>query len=1033
MRQARSVPTANARPAPLAQFSAPSQELSDGDWESDDQINAHLPERLGSRPPPSFSQYVQPTAGRSIASQIASIREYFEHADDTIAVATSDWQRRPEIPSSEEILNLNHYSSEQNMDTSPMGNLIDGPYESKEHYLKTQYELLRDDNVRPLREVVAQVRENPWALEKAFDGSQVGIYEDVHITGITFAMKGVGVRVVFSLGRLGKRINWEQSKRLRSGTMVALTPRNDMFRTECIVAVVAARPLADLEKNPPELHLYFARPHEVQIDPSITWIMVEHRGSYFEGQKDTLCALQKLSRERFPLAEYLIDLERKVDAPAYLQDNAVTDLTPIFRTTIQRSYDRVDILHDWPQAHGPDSPGLDRTQQAALERMLTKRLAIVQGPPGTGKTHVSVCALKILLAKTNMRMGDPPIIVTCQTNHALDQLLRHIADFEPQFARLGGQSKDFEVIRPRTLYELKQREKNYQVAGGYKGPARRAMDAQTKAMEHILAPLCPDGGLLRYPILREFGLLTEAQCDSLEKGDADWVRHVNDERIDPMEKWLEGQLTLAQRSITPDNFAFEVEEPDLEFEQLKEMEAENAIDDEDFEKIWGHKIELGDQWVGKTGAGRNHDEAMVLKQLQQRNLWKIHPKFRGAIYNYLAKQLKLKLLERFQVHSVRYQDAVKRWKIGKWEEDLLILKSQRVIGMTTTGFSKYRGLVAALKPKIIMLEEAGEILEGPVAVTCIPSLDHLILVGDHKQLRPNCQVQQYQDYPFHLNMSLFERLVRNRVEFQMLRQQRRMIPEIRELLRPIYGDLIKDHPDMKDPDVRPPIPGMEYKSFFFHHQWPEAYDQLSSVFNNKEADMLVEFFFYLVLNGSPIEKITVLTFYNGQRKLILRKLRENASMKGERFNVKTVDSYQGEENDIVILSMVRSNEQRTIGFLRTDNRVCVALSRARRGFYLFGNAEQLAEGSKTWREVTNIMASSNRLAEALPIACTQHDNEVLVQSPTDWRILNGGCLEKCITRLDCGHTCPLRCHPYPHESKPCTQNCLRILECGHKC
>ena len=50
-----------------------------------------------------------------------------------------------------------------------------------------------------------------------------------------------------------------------------------------------------------------------------------------------------------------------------------------------------------------------------------------------------------------------------------------------------------------------------------------------------------------------------------------------------------------------------------------------------------------------------------------------------------------------------------------------------------------------------------------------------------------------------------------------------------------------------------------------------------------------------------------------------------------------VDNYQGEENDVIILSLVRSNQEGSVGFLGTDNRVCVALSRARNGFYAFGN------------------------------------------------------------------------------------------------
>ena len=59
--------------------------------------------------------------------------------------------------------------------------------------------------------------------------------------------------------------------------------------------------------------------------------------------------------------------------------------------------------------------------------------------------------------------------------------------------------------------------------------------------------------------------------------------------------------------------------------------------------------------------------------------------------------------------------------------------------------------------------------------------------------------------------------------------------------------------------------------------------------------------------------------------------------------VTTVDNYQGEENDIIILSLVRSNHQNQIGFLKASNRVCVALSRARYGLFIFGNASCLRD------------------------------------------------------------------------------------------
>ena len=144
--------------------------------------------------------------------------------------------------------------------------------------------------------------------------------------------------------------------------------------------------------------------------------------------------------------------------------------------------------------------------------------------------------------------------------------------------------------------------------------------------------------------------------------------------------------------------------------------------------------------------------------------------------------------------------------------------------------------------------------------------------------------------------------------------------------------------------------------------------------------MIVAFYVYLNQNGTGPKDITVLTFYNGQRKLILRKLREQPMLRGERVQVVTVDSYQGEENTVVLLSLVRSNEGRRIGFLSIENRVCVALSRAQNGFYIFGDAENLCKSSMLWWDVVQAMAHKPcRVGFYLPLTCTNHGNMTFIR------------------------------------------------------
>jgi helicase required for RNAi-mediated heterochromatin assembly 1 len=217
------------------------------------------------------------------------------------------------------------------------------------------------------------------------------------------------------------------------------------------------------------------------------------------------------------------------------------------------------------------------------------------------------------------------------------------------------------------------------------------------------------------------------------------------------------------------------------------------------------------------------------------------------------------------------------------------------------------------------------------------------------------------------------------------------IPEIRRLLEPIYGKALKDHPNVQDINNRPPVEGMGgCNSFFFTHEWLESRDANMSALNEREAEFLVGFFDYLVLNGVDPSTITILTFYHGQRKIINKKLRQHANLQiHSSFKVVTVDSYQGEENDIVLLSLVRSNKRNNIGFLAVDNRVCVALSRAKRGFYIFGNAEMLAKESGTWAEVVEIMygkakiktktGQKHRVGYQFPLECERHGHKTWIE------------------------------------------------------
>ncbi|KAL9037151.1 MAG: hypothetical protein Q9180_003883 [Flavoplaca navasiana] len=920
-----------------------------------------------------------------------------------------------------------------------------GSWASKQKYLSDHYALLREDGVAPLRNVVSELKANPDTLEPdSVEQSQ--IYEKVCVgpdgvdalllrSGAGFHRRsdicptrccGKGNFLTtedWKEDHLGAVQTVDSGNTCRSHTCRRHVPDNMQSRSGRSAATLRSTVQSSGDR-------YILRRSERYRDRSSAGV---DNGRVFE----------RLFR----------GVQTHTQEPP--EDSFGNDMSAVFQSG-SGTYTHVDILDgDWPN---DATSNLDASQLAALRRILTKELAIVQGPPGTamsihkihapmasfsftpiqsqayirylGKTHVSVVALRVLLE--NKQDDDPPILVAAHTNHALDQLLRYIAPIESKFIRLGGMSTDYEIIKPRTLYEVKQATKLGIVPGGSKGPALGGMRALVKEMQGLLKPLT-EGKPLDEEVLKEHKILTEDQCKSLLKGSEKWIdTSLPDSITAAIHKWAGEELVEANRRTQPEDYGFDYEEIDLEYEQLKELEAEGKVGGggDDDETLRGERLSLSEPWTGREQLGRSKDNwDSLLKKTN--DLWQVPPEGRGPLYRHMQQRLKDILVSKMRRLMVVYEKRVTELKIGKWEIDTNYLKEARVIGCTLTGISKYRALLHSLQPKIVLIEEAAETLEAQVTAACFDSLEHLILVGDHQQLRGQCNEKQLEGKPWYLDVSMFERLVRNNVGFSQLSRQRRMHPEIRRGLMPIYPNL-EDHPSVA---LRPPVPGMGLlRSYFFSHDWPEDTDDLMSKVNRTEADMIVNFFNYLIINGAKTKDITVLTFYNGQRKLILSSLRKHANLQGEVFKVVTVDSYQGEENGIVLLSLVRSNLNKQIGFLSVANRVCVALSRAQQGFYIFGDAGLLSRQSRLWYKLIKAMSENpRRVGLVLPLTCQNHQSVTYAKDPDYFNSSFGGCEKACGGQLPCGHGCAIRCHPFSHTDVLCNEPCSRKLLCSHIC
>lgn len=653
---------------------------------------------------------------------------------------------------------------------------------------------------------------------------------------------------------------------------------------------------------------------------------------------------------------------------------------------------------------------LDDSQLEAVQRIISKELSIIQGPPGTGKTFTSIKSIKVML--DNRNPGDPPIVIAAQTNHALDQLLLHLHVTSTNIMRIGGRT-DNDAIKQRTVYELRRKggkDLNYDEYRTLEKGRRNIVDQ----FENLVSEIFGGDGLLDPEVLLNRRAITEAQYNSLT--DDEWSS--SDDRP-AMEIWLGGEKTERNQHLVDDFEFSDVDAVDEAVELEANLDDEQGVDDDD--RIYGDYVSLSSQHMGKVPAISHWELRCHSMLLQEDHLFKIPEAYRGGVYQILQSKLVEAASSRFHEILKLAVKQAEKMKRSRWARDLHVIDKQciEVIGCTTTGLTKYRAFLAAVQPRILLIEEAAETREANIASALFPSIRQLVLVGDHQQLPPSCDIARLGNKPYNLNISLFERLVENDMPYTMLNQQRRMAPELRYIVQQFYPSL-RDHPLVKDIKKRPLIPGMGgRRSWFFTHEWPEEKDADNSKFNNHEADMIAAFVRYLLNNNVKPSEITILTYYKGQKRKIIQKLHRDDMPVGAFFNVSTVDSYQGEENEIVLLSLVRSPQPGTfynVGFLDSRNRATVAISRARRGFFLFGNKINLLEANsksfKTWAPVWNGFAKQRRVAmsKGLPLVCENHGNEIWVKDADGFVDNAGGCSTKCTEKLPCGHECVLPCH-----------------------
>ncbi|CAG9977265.1 unnamed protein product [Clonostachys byssicola] len=935
-----------------------------------------------------------------------------------------------------------------------------------------EFRLLREDTVGQLRDAVHDTLDRIRNVDVRVDRSSKNTvrtfsYElptpvDIgfdSFSGLQFTIQCNQPPALKGMTAKRRREWWMQSKRLQSGALVCVLDATgsvqffvvseSTMRTEDddVAKKKAQRGQnSDSESVPKELltlsgseeHLFvtlqLVDAGASELRRTLRWYrstrssprryIVEFPGVLLASFQHTLTALKRISEQpRIPFHDLI--------APSSEVNQQTVIASPLYTRKAGFEFDlrlltndntslKVDPRHPPEPEALASRSSLDLTQSRALLCALTQELCLIQGPPGTGKSYTGEKIIKVLL-EHKKQINMGPILCVCYTNHALDQLLEHLLDEGvDRVIRIGSRSKS-ERLQNRNLRLV----------------AKTAERTRTEGRELYIVQ------------------------DEIRDIDRDLTKLIGDladlESVETIKTHL--------RATSPRHF-----------HQLF------VIDENEWTEVtYKEKPSLA-KWLQSGSHDRKQSRQLV--ELQLVNLFDMSHLERRKIYNHWIETLRDPIIEKMTDLYRKYTTASEQRDRIRGDTDLRCLQQADVVGVTTTGLARQLETLRKLRSKVMVCEEAGEVLEAHILTALLPSLESAILIGDHLQLRPQIQNYELQStnprgQQYSLDMSLFERLVQPlhdgdvQVPFSTLETQRRMHPFMSELIRStLYPALM----DSESVQKYPKVVGMKQRLFWLHHEHLEASaannDPLNtSRSNDFEIEMTTALVSHLTRQGEYAQgEIAVITPYLGQLHKLRRRMEsmfeicvndrdlEDLEMLEEEdfgnptpkkptatrkttllksVRVATVDNFQGEEAKIIVISLVRSNPQNVCGFLSTSNRINVLLSRAKHGMYIIGNSNT-CQRVPMWAQVMNILQDKGQFGTSLELECPRHPNTPILVSEADHFVQfspESGCQLPCEKRLDCGHSCTGKCHSNViHSAVKCLEPCPRLKKgCDHVC
>jgi hypothetical protein len=608
-----------------------------------------------------------------------------------------------------------------------------------------------------------------------------------------------------------------------------------------------------------------------------------------------------------------------------------------------------------PQAVAVDhyhQEGLDEVKRAAVSSSLGARdFMLVQGPPGTGKTTF----IAELVAQQLIREPHTRIVLASQTHIALDHALVRIQQLCPgsTLVRLGPVERLTQEVEPLSVPAQMDKWREQVVIQGREflrryavslGIAANQVDVKTLASElqrrrdhlHDLRSRVALRRAERRRVAEDLERLNARAPDVLEVAQA--VEQAARSSAAPelanaAERFIEAGLRLAAQMEEGTPLNEKLVELESSLRVWLEQEKAQAEAEAELRRQLGEALKHPDDDADgliATANAQSPTDPRLAKLEEIASLWE----------------------ERFG-KSAEFNAA-------------LILRSD-VVAATCVGLAGVPG-VEQVPFDLCIIDEASK---ATVTEALVPlaSSRKWILVGDEKQLPPFVEhaldrrelLERFGLTHEQVGETLFS-VLKERLPDGCkvtLTEQHRMHPVIGRLISEcFYGGELTSLDRPLSPAVaialQHPVVWLDTSNRSDRAESKAG----TSTLNRGEARTIVKLLDrlnWVAGQRSEILTVAVMTGYDGQRREIVEALAPGELMRVNLdVRVATVDAYQGQEADIAVFSVTRSNQSKDLGFLRSEERINVALSRAREGLVIVGDSafvEGVVDGPNPLSEV----------------------------------------------------------------------------------